>query len=69
MRFWITPSSNPASEQARDLGSQSHVLSIGNHLGLFSEASDQPEGHEQGGGAEGVKGQESLQGVKFYVSF
>ena len=40
---------------------------MGNHLGLFSEASDRPEGHEQGGGAEG--GQEALQGVKFYLSF
>ena len=38
-----------------------------NHLGLFSKASDRPEGHEQGGGAEG--GQEALQGVKFYISF
>ena len=42
-------------------------LGIGNHLGLFLEASDRPEGHEQGGGAEG--GQEALQGVKFYLSF
>ena len=40
---------------------------MGNHLGLFSEASDRPEGHEQGGGGEG--GQEALQGVKFYLSF
>ena len=40
---------------------------MGNHLGQFSEASDRPEGHEQGGGAEG--GQEALQGVKFYLSF
>ena len=40
---------------------------MGNHLGLFSEASDRPEGHKQGGGAEG--GQEALQGVKFYLSF
>ena len=40
---------------------------MGNHLGLFSEASDQPEGHRKGGGAEG--GQEALQGVKFYLSF
>ena len=34
-----------------------------NHLGQFSEASDRPEGHKKGGGAEG--GQEALQGVKF----
>ena len=26
-------------------------LGMENHLGLFSEASDRPEGHEQGGGA------------------
>ena len=31
---------------------------MGNHLGLFSEASDQPEGHRKGGGAEG--GQEAV---------
>ena len=42
-------------------------LVIGNHLGLYSEASDRPEGHKKGGGAEG--GQEALQGVKFYLSF
>ena len=36
---------------------------IGNHLGPFSEASDQPEGQELGGGAVG--GQEGLQEVKF----
>ena len=42
-------------------------LGMGNHLGLFSKVSDRPEGHEQGGGAEG--GQEALQGVKFYLSF
>ena len=42
-------------------------LGMENHLGQFSEASDRPEGHEQGGGAEG--GQEALQGVKFYLSF
>ena len=34
-----------------------------NHLGLFSEALDRPEGQELGGGAVG--GQEALQGVKF----
>ena len=28
-------------------------LGMENHLGLFSEASDQPEGHEQGGGTVG----------------
>ena len=42
-------------------------LGMENHLGQFSEASDQPEGHRKGGGAEG--GQEALQGVKFYLSF
>ena len=42
-------------------------LGMENHLGQFSEASDRPEVHEQGGGAEG--GQEALQGVKFYLSF
>ena len=36
---------------------------VGNHLGPFSGASDHPEGHELGGGAEG--GQEGLQEVKF----
>ena len=40
---------------------------MGNHLGQFSEASDRPEGQEQGGGGEGD--QEALQGVKFYLSF
>ena len=40
---------------------------MGNHLGLFLETSDRPEGHKQGGGAE--RGQEALQGVKFYLSF
>ena len=38
-----------------------------NHLRPYSEASDLPEGHEQGVGAVG--GQEALQGVKFYLSF
>ena len=28
-------------------------LGMENHLGLFSEASDRPEGHEQGGGTVG----------------
>ena len=36
---------------------------MGNHLGPFSEASDQPEGQELGGGTVG--GQEGLQDVKF----
>ena len=36
---------------------------MGNDLGLFSGASDHPEGHELGGGAVG--GQEGLQEVKF----
>ena len=35
---------------------------MGNHLGPFSEVSDQPEGQEQGGGAVGS--QEGLQVVK-----
>ena len=35
---------------------------MGNHLGLFSEASDPPEGQEQGGG--GVGGQGQLQAMK-----
>ena len=42
-------------------------LGMENHLGLFSEASDRPEGHKKGGVAE--VGQEALQGVKFYLSF
>ena len=36
---------------------------MGNHLGLFSEDSDRPEGQELGAGAVG--GQEGLQGVTF----
>ena len=36
---------------------------MGNHLRSFSEAPDQPEGQELGGGAVG--GQEVLQEVKF----
>ena len=36
-----------------------------NHLGPFSEASDQPEGQELAGGAVG--GQEGLQEVKFVL--
>ena len=38
-------------------------LGMDNHLGPFSEASDQPEGQELGGGAVG--GQEGLQDVTF----
>ena len=38
-------------------------LSMENHLGQFSEASDRPGGQELGEGAEG--GQEVLQEVKF----
>ena len=38
---------------------------MGNHLELFSGASDQPEGQELGGGAVG--GQEGLQEVKFFT--
>ena len=37
---------------------------IGNHLGPFSEDSDQPEGKELGAGGA-VGGQEGLQGVTF----
>ena len=36
---------------------------MGNHLGLFSDTSDRPEGQELGGWAVG--GQEVLQEVKF----
>ena len=36
---------------------------MGNHLGLFSDTSDRPEGQELGGGAVG--GQEGLQEVNF----
>ena len=43
--------------------SNNRFLGMGNHLGPFSEASDQPEGQELGGGAVG--GQEVLQEVKF----
>ena len=45
------------------LVSNPRFLSMVNHLGPFSEASDNPEGKELGGGAVG--GQEVLQGVKF----
>ena len=38
---------------------------MGNHLGPFSEASDQPEGQELAGGA--VVSQEGLQQVKFVL--
>ena len=52
---------NFASGHPRDmvLISNNRFLGMGNHLGPFSEASDQPEGQELGGGAVG--GQE----VKF----
>ena len=43
--------------------SNNRFLGMGNHLGPFSEASDQPEGQELGGGAVG--GQEVLQEAKF----
>ena len=43
--------------------SNNRFLGMGNHLGTFSEASDQPEGQELGGGAVG--GQEVLQELKF----
>ena len=56
---------NFASGHPRDmvLISNNRFLGTGNHLGPFSEASDQPEGQELGGGAVG--GQEVLQEVKF----
>ena len=56
---------NFASGHPRDmvLISNNRALGMGNHLGPFSEASDQPEGQELGGGAVG--GQEVLQEVKF----
>ena len=41
------------------------IWGIGNHLGPFSEYSDQPEGKELGAGAVG--GQEGLQEVKFFT--
>ena len=57
--------SNSASEQARDMVLVAKPIFLGmeNHLGPFSEASDQPEGQELGGGAVG--GQEGLQDVTF----
>ena len=56
---------NFASGHPRDmvLISNNRFLDMGNHLGPFSAASDQPEGQELGGGAVG--GQEVLQEVKF----
>ena len=45
------------------LVSNPRFLSMGIHLGPFSEAPDRPEGQELGGGA--VRGQEVLQEVKF----
>ena len=57
--------SNSASVHARDmvLVSKPTFCGLGNHLGLFSEASDQHEWQELGGGAVG--GQEGLQEEKF----
>ena len=54
-----------ASGHARHLilVSNPRFLGMGNHLGLFSGASDQPEGQELSGRAVG--GQEVLQDVKF----
>ena len=49
------------------LAGKTMFLGMENHFRLFSEASDLPEGHEQGGGT--VRGQEALQGGKFYLSF
>ena len=56
---------NFASGDARHLVlvSNPRFFGMGKHLGLFWGASDHPEGHEVGGGAEG--GQEGLQEVKF----
>ena len=55
---------NFASGHPRDMVLISNIsfLGMGNHLGPFSEASDQPEGQELDGGAVG--GQEVLQEVK-----
>ena len=57
--------SNSDSEHARDMVLVSKPMFWGmeNHLGPFSEASDQPEGQELGGGAVG--GQEGLQDMTF----
>ena len=57
--------SSSASEHGRDmvLVAKPMFWGMGNHLGPFSEASDQPEGQELGGRAVG--GQERLQEVKF----
>ena len=54
-----------ASGHARHLIllSNPRFLGMGNHLGPFSAASDQPEGRGLGGGTVG--GQEGLQEVKF----
>ena len=54
-----------ASEHARDmvLLAKPMFYGMGNHLGPFSEGSDQPEGQELGG--EAVGSQEGLQEVKF----
>ena len=53
-----------ASGHARHLilVSNPRFLGMGNHLELFSGASDQPEGQELGGGVVG--GQDGLQEVK-----
>ena len=61
--MWI----NSPSEHARDmiLVAKPMFWSMGNHLGQFSEASDQLEGQELGGGAVG--GQDGLQEVKFFT--
>ena len=61
----MSNNSNIASSHSRHLIllPNPRFLGMGNHLGLFSGASDQPEGQELGGGAVG--GQEGLQEVKF----
>ena len=62
-RRWSSSWSNSASEHARDLilVSNPRFLGMGNHLGLFPEASDCPEGQEQA--VQAVGGQGALRGV------
>ena len=56
---WLSNNCNFASGNAIHLVllSNPRFLSMGNHLGLFSWASDWSEGQEQGGGAVGGQGQ------------
>ena len=62
-RWWSSLWSNSASEHARDLilVSNPRFWGMGNHLGLFTEASDCPEGQEQA--VQAVGGQGALRGV------